>query len=277
MPETCTGALKRGNQIMKEIRKRFLSALIICFMTMFTGLSFAQSDGEADDTIIIEADNALEWNQSERYYLATGNAYAEQGSQIIEADRIQAFYSSEDEGGDITHVKANGDVRMRDDTQSAKGETLDYNVETGIYKLTGTALEVVSPDAIAKSNQILEFFTREDRMHAVGNAIVQLPDGRILEADDIQIQNHEDGSVDQIDANGNVRITMENARSAMADMAVYTQKEGTALLTGNVTISEGGNVLNGQKAEIDFNSGISRMLSSGKSRVTGVFKPVSSD
>lgn len=262
---------------MKEIWKRFLLALIVCFLIPVTGISFAQSDGGSDDTIIIEADNALEWNQSERYYLATGNAYAEQGSQIIEADRIQAFYNSEEDGGNITLVKANGDVRMRDDTQSAKGETLDYDVKTGIYKLTGTALEVVSPDATARSNQILEFFTTENKMRAVGEAIVQLPDGRILEADDIQIQNHEDGSIDQIDANGNVHIIMENARSAMADMAVYTQKEGTALLTGNVTISEGGNILNGQKAEIDFNSGISRMLSSGKSRVTGVFKPASSN
>lgn len=265
---------------MKTYFRRLWFSLAGLMVLLHSGLTFAQSS--ATDTsdrspIIIEADDALEWNQSERYYLATGNAYVEQGAQIIEAERIQAFYSAEEDGGDITHVTANGNVQIKDATQSARGETLDYNIQTGIYKLTGQGLEVISTDATAKANQLLEFFTLEDRMHAVGDAQITLPDGRILEADDIQIQNHEDGTVDQIDAAGNVVIIMENDRSAKADTAIYTQKAGTALLTGNVTISEGGNILNGQKAEIDFNSGISKMLASGKSRVTGIFRPASAE
>ena len=259
----------------------FLAPLMAAsYIGIFGQAAFAQSNdtSSADaSALIIEADDALEWNQNAQYYLATGNAYVERGEQIIEAARIQAFYSSEAEGGDITRVEAQGNVKMTDGVQSAKGETLDYNVATGIYKLTGSDLEVISTDATARATELLEFFTTENRMHAVGDAIITLADGRILAADDIQIQNQTDGSVDQIDARGNVSIIMENNRSANADNAIYTQKTGKALLNGNVRISENGNVLNGQKAEIDFNNGISRMLASGKTRVTGIFKPTSGE
>lgn len=240
--------------------------------------AFAQSSDtqtEGASTIIIEADNALEWNQSAQYYLATGNAFVEQGNQIIEADQIQAFYNSEAEGGDVTRVEAQGSVKLNDGVQTAKGERLDYDVATGVYKLTGSDLEVITTDTTARANQILEFFAADDRIHAAGDARITLSDGRILEADDIQIQNHPDGSIDQIDARGNVLIIMENNRNAKADIAVYTQTSGSALLTGNVSISEGGNILNGQKAEIDFNNGVSRMLATGNNRVTGIFKPTS--
>jgi lipopolysaccharide export system protein LptA len=43
-------------------------------------------------------------------------------------------------------------------------------------------------------------------------------------------------------------------------------------LTGNVTIIDGGNQLSGDKAEIDFETGISKMLSSHSGgRVSGRF------
>ena len=261
---------------MKQIKTYVAPLLAASLIGLWSGGVVAQSssaDNASAAEIIIEADDALEWNQNEQYYLATGNAYVERGNQIIEAQRIQAFYSSDAEGGDVTHVEAQGGVKMTDGSQSAKGEILDYDVATGVYILTGDDLAVLGVDATAKANKLLEFFTAEDRMHAVGDAEITLSDGRILKADDVTIQNLPDGSIDQIDALGNVVIILENGRNAISDEAVYTQKTGSALLTGNVTISEGSNILNGQKAEIDFNSGISRMLASGRSRVTGVFKP----
>ena len=247
------------------------------FTAFFCALIVAISPLSAQDQgpvpLVIEADEKLEWNQEARYYLAVGNALAEQGAQTIKAGRIQAFYNSEDEGGDITHMHADGAVGITDGVQSARGDKLIYDVAAGSYILTGTDLEVISTDATATADEVLEYYAADNRLIAKGDARIALANGRVLAADDINIQTLPDGSVEAIDAMGNVEIELENGRTASSDEAVYTEQTGLALLTGNVTISEGENILNGQKAEIDFNKGISRMLATGNGRVTGVFLP----
>jgi lipopolysaccharide export system protein LptA len=46
------------------------------------------------------------------------------------------------------------------------------------------------------------------------------------------------------------------------------------LLTGNVEILDSGNVMRGSRAEVDFDSGISRILSDGSGkRVSGTLQP----
>jgi lipopolysaccharide export system protein LptA len=45
------------------------------------------------------------------------------------------------------------------------------------------------------------------------------------------------------------------------------------VLRGGVKITRGADQLNGDAAEIDLNTGVSRLLSSGSGRVRGVFGP----
>jgi lipopolysaccharide export system protein LptA len=61
---------------------------------------------------------------------------------------------------------------------------------------------------------------------------------------------------------------------ATGDAVTYDQKTSKALLTGNVEIIDSGNVMRGSRAEVDFDSGISRILSDGSGkRVSGTLQP----
>ena len=72
-------------------------------------------------------------------------------------------------------------------------------------------------------------------------------------------------------ATGNVFIRQPDGRQAEASEGTYDAKAGTALLIGDVKIIDGESILNGQKAEIDFNNGVSRLLTTeGSGRVSGI-------
>ena len=63
-------------------------------------------------------------------------------------------------------------------------------------------------------------------------------------------------------------------REAVADTMTYNKASGEAVLTDNVILKDGGNVMKGDKAVIDTVSGTSTMSSLGSgNRVGGVFLP----
>lgn len=80
----------------------------------------------------------------------------------------------------------------------------------------------------------------------------------------------ETDEIDTVTATGNVYVRQQDGKEAFSQTGFYSAVTGKALLTGDVKIIDGESVLNGQKAEIDFNSGISRLLAGENSgRVTG--------
>src|SRR3546814_2265022 len=78
----------------------------------------------------------------------------------------------------------------------------------------------------------------------------------------------------QVDADGNVVITTPQ-EVAHGREGVYNALEGTATLEGDVRITRGKNQLNGERAVVNLDTGISRILPAGKGggRVKGLFTP----
>ena len=74
-------------------------SIILCLFLFFKS-SLAEN-------LEIEASGFLEWNQENNSYIADGNAIASQGTRSIKADKITAFYESE-ENRDIARIKAEG-------------------------------------------------------------------------------------------------------------------------------------------------------------------------
>jgi lipopolysaccharide export system protein LptA len=86
-----------------------------------------------------------------------------------------------------------------------------------------------------------------------------------------------DGNMEmtRIDAQGNVVITTPTD-VARGRQGVYNLKTEIATLTGDVRLTRGENHLNGQTAEVNMKTGISRLLSTGDrsgGRVKGLFIP----
>ncbi|MEC8643092.1 MAG: LptA/OstA family protein, partial [Pseudomonadota bacterium] len=97
-------------------RAGFLGLCLIA-LAMLPAAALAQ-DGTP---LTIEADDVLEWNQTDGVYTAKGNAVAIQGTTVIRGNLLEATYDPESEERDIETVTASGNVTYQDDTSRARG------------------------------------------------------------------------------------------------------------------------------------------------------------
>ena len=79
-------------------------------------------------------------------------------------------------------------------------------------------------------------------------------------------------TLDKVEISGNVKIKTPNA-DVSSDRGTYLPRTGKIKLYDHIVIEQNGNILKGDLAETDLNTGISKLLSSAKQRrVKGVFK-----
>ena len=78
--------------------------------------------------------------------------------------------------------------------------------------------------------------------------------------------------VERVDAYNNIVITTPN-EIVRGRRGVYYTKTGIAVLQGSVKITRGNDQLNGEAAEVNLNTGVSRLLGGGKGQVRGIFQP----
>lgn len=222
----------------------------------------------------IEASEMLEWNQSEGTYLAVGDAHARQGEASISAESLQASYDPESESRRITLVVATGSVIYENETSTARGDRLVYNVGSETYLLEGKSAMVSGPNGTMQATKDINFdATNPDQQKLVahGNAKYVDKQGRSVAGDEIIALLDANGELQQLDATRNVTVVSINGQTATGDAVTYDYGTSKALLTGNVEIIDGPSVMRGARAEVDFDSGISRILSDGSGkRVSGV-------
>ena len=229
-----------------------------------------------DKPIEIFADEGIEWQQKAQAYIARVNARAVQGDVTIFGDVLIAYYSKGPEGGtQIWRVDAIGNVRVVSPEQTAYGAKAVYGVESGVMVMTGKPLLVTKTDRITARDS-LEFWEKRSMAVARGNAIAIREDKRmkadVLTAYFVKGKNGK-SEIQRIHAYNNVLVSSPT-EIIRAQKAVYNVKTGIVVATGSVRITRGRDQLNGQAAEININTGVSRMLSSGAGRVHGIFQPI---
>jgi lipopolysaccharide export system protein LptA len=80
--------------------------------------------------------------------------------------------------------------------------------------------------------------------------------------------------IERLEATGGVIVTTRE-QTATGDTGLFEMKTNTVTLLGNVVLTQGPNVLRGERLVVDLNSGVSR-IEAGKSssgRVQGLFVP----
>jgi lipopolysaccharide export system protein LptA len=80
--------------------------------------------------------------------------------------------------------------------------------------------------------------------------------------------------IKRLEARGGVVVT-QKGETASGDTGIFDMTTNTVTLTGNVVMTQGHNVLRGQKLVVDLTSGVSRVESGkhGHGRVQGLFLP----
>jgi lipopolysaccharide export system protein LptA len=80
--------------------------------------------------------------------------------------------------------------------------------------------------------------------------------------------------IKRLEARGDVVVTQKE-QTATGDLGLFDMKTNTVTLTGNVVMTQGQNVLRGDRLVVDLTNGVSRVESgkNGRGRVQGLFLP----
>lgn len=240
------------------------------------------AQGEDEGPVTVEADDGIEWLRDQRMYVARGNAKAERGGVTVEADTLTALYRDGNGATDIYRLEAIGNVVISSEKQRGYGERAVYDLDEAVAVMLGTEtpprLETGTETITARDS--LEYWEQRQIAVARGAAVARKGD-RQIRADTLIARFAEDAAgqlvATRMDAVGNVVITTAE-EVARGDEGIYNVDSETAILQGNVRITRGENQLNGERAEVDLKTGISKLLSGtggAKQRVRGLFNPKS--
>lgn len=227
----------------------------------------------ADRAIEVTADQGLEWDKTQKLYIARGNARLVRGQITIAAGVLRAWYRDDDTSrGQVFRVEAEGDVRVTRGDLVATGARGTYDTDKRLGRLTGIGLAVSSGDSRLTATDFIEL--HEDRRVVVARGGVRLVrPGEELRATSLTLHFEpvETGArgrtrLARVEADGDVRITSCSG-SAQAGRVVYDPQSGEAQLSGDVKLTRGNDRLEGAEAEINTKDGSMRVTSAPRGRV----------
>lgn len=219
----------------------------------------------------ITAEESLEWHRSELFFQAKKDVKAAQGTTTLYCDDLVAKYrDSEKSNIDIYSIKATGDVRIVSADSKAYGDEAIYNIDKGFAKMTGKDLRLLSEDQNVRANDQFLYWVAQGRLEAIGDAVA-VREGDKIEADKLiaTFTDGEDGKrmLKTLEAVGNVVITTPTEILSGA-YAHYSAQTSIAELKDNVRIARGESFLEGERAQVDLNTNISKIFGSASGSVT---------
>ena len=274
------------------------------------GLDAAQT---GSGPVEITARNGIEWDRTGRRYIARGDARVARGDTSVQADRLIAHYrerAGSDGSTQIYRYEAVGNVRVATATQTVTADQAVYDVEGGVIVLTGQSLRLTTPNEVLTARDALEYWDQRRVAIARGDATIVTRDDRRMRADVLSVYmlapgeqlpprprarntrpggpaaapggflpmpvpaEGESNRVKRVEAFGNVVIATATD-VARGDRGVYSAETGIATIAGNVKLTHGQSQLDGDVAEVNMDTGVSRLLprSGGDGRVLALFVP----
>lgn len=240
---------------------------------------FAASAAVCSD-IDITAEQRVEWHQKAQKMVAAGNAVASKDGMTVKADTLTGYYGGGADGskGKVNRVTAKGNVRLSGNKAQAFGDDLDYDLIKDEAVLIGKPAKIDTGTETITAEDNITYYPQQQKAVALGNVTAVDKDKNTLYSDKMVAYFEKSGeksknlTLRKVDIFGHVKIVTKDA-TVTADKGTYLPQTGLIRLFDNVTINQNGNILRGDKAETDLNSGISKLLStSPQNRVKGVFK-----
>jgi lipopolysaccharide export system protein LptA len=242
----------------------FVALLVIVLAASTAGAQgITSSVQKGGAPLEISADYGIEWRRDTQVYVASGNARAAQGDLAVYADVLTAYYRESEQGDtEIFRIEANGNVRIVSPTETVYGDDGRYEVNERYLILTGDDLRLEAEDGLITARESLEYWEEKQVAVARGDAVAINQDKRVR-ADELvaHFQTGADGGVElnSVDAVGDVQISTPTEYASGRAGTYYVQKQ-LATLSGDVKITQGKNQMNGEYAEVNLETGVSRLL-----------------
>jgi len=221
---------------------------------------------ESDQPLEINAQQGIEWNRNDKTYIARGNARAASGDVEVLADVLTAYYREPAKGEqgntEIYLLEATGNVRINSPEGSVYGDKGQYKLDEQIFVMTGKDLRLISKGDVVTARDSLEYWEGERKAVARGKAHATHEDKQVKA--DVLTANFKENAegnleVHRIDAVGNVEIITAKEYARGREGTYFVDKE-LATLEGDVKITQGENQLNGNFAEVNMQTGVSKLL-----------------
>lgn len=128
---------------------------------------------EEDSPIDISAD-ALEVRQEDSLAIFTGNVQAIQGQLVLNADRVQVYYATDDSGttdvGAIRQIDALGNVFVTSPEETAQGREGVYDLAGETITLIGDVVLTRGENVIRGERLVMDLVTGRSRIDAAPGA-----------------------------------------------------------------------------------------------------------
>ncbi len=233
--------------------------------------------GDDDSPLEIEAEGGIEWQQDKSLVVARGDARARRGDVQVRADTLSAHYRDNSDGGmTVWRLDAIGTVEITAPDQAAYADRGTYDVDEAIMVLSGAQpVRVIGKDGTVTADGQMEYWELEGMLVARGGARAEQGENSIR-ANVLVAHLNEGGEgsgrIDRIEAFDDVRIDTPDG-IVLADYGLYTVATEIATLIGGVRITNGDNQLNGDRAEVNLKTGVSRLFADGDAPVAGFIRP----
>lgn len=264
-----------------------------------TGGGVCMDGPVSDASITIQASTGLTCEKRERRCTADGSVRMRYGPYTLFCDRLTAYFkedqrspeqnpSSQRDGGlqdgamRLDRADAVGHVKVvSDDGRShVTGTYATYDVDQETVVMTGQGLSLVRDDLTVTARESLTFRHREQKGIARGNAVA-VQGGKRLDADVLTAYFQEpyqektgpkgnngphSAPIDsgqnlrQIDADGHVVVRIDG-KMGTAQRGVYDGTRESAMLFGDVRLTDQNGQIEAPYGEINLKTGKSRVLS----------------
>lgn len=154
-----------------------------------------------------------------------------------------------------------GFSQNRDEPVHIEAATLEVRDKEQVATFSGD-VRVQQGDTDMRCNSLVVFYERDDER---GNQ------GKTLKTSTPGPEGQQ--KIKRLEARGDVVVTQKD-QTASGDLGVFDMRTNTVTLIGNVVMTQGKNVLRGDRLVVNLESGVSR-VESGKNggRVQGLFQP----
>lgn len=228
-----------------------------------------------DDPLNLTAED-LVWHRDGNKLVATGNARVIRSGVELRADTLTAHSRENPQGGgdQFYRVDADGNVQIISKNERVFGDRGEYKIDDQNFVLVGKNLRIESNQGLITARDQLEYWEAKQQFVARGDATIVKEDQRLRA--DILLALLGAGAngkqeIQQVNVWGNVLISTAT-EIVRAGKGVYNVQTGIVRLKENVKITRGKTQLNGNEAEVDLNTGISRLIG-GNRRVRGLIQP----
>ncbi len=224
---------------------------------------------QSAEPVEITAEDGLEWRQNDKALIAEGSVVLTRGATRLQAETVSAYYrdSAAGDAQEVYRVDAAGGVRIASEGTVGYGDNAAYDLDQGVFVLSGKKPRFEATELLVTASQNLEYWERKNLAIARGGAVAESGNRRIA-ADVlsayVEPSGEGGGRLQRVEAIGEVVITTPDDMASGRE-AVYDAASGIATLCGDVEVRRGDNVLRGKCAEVNLNTGVSRLVGGGGS------------